>query len=119
MVCYARPLFRMTVIAVAALLVFGGPLRHLLGTVEFVVAATAVTAVLAVASALAFAAVMSTRRGRAAAGGCVHCRFRCQHAMTEAAAGRPSRLWLVATADRRTGIPDRDTACGPGPLTPR
>lgn len=51
MVCYARPSFRMivVVVVVVALLVFGGPLRHLLGTVEFVVAATAVTGALAVA----------------------------------------------------------------------
>jgi hypothetical protein len=38
---------------------------------------------------------MSTRRRRAGAGGCVSCRFQCQHAMTG------QRLWLVTTADRR------------------
>jgi hypothetical protein len=32
----------------------------------------------------------------------VNCRFRCQHAMTNATGGR--RLWLVTTADR--GEPD-------------
>jgi hypothetical protein len=52
----------------------------------------------AVATALVFATLMSTRRRRAAAGGCVNCRFRCQHAMTG------ERLWLVTTADR--GEPD-------------
>jgi hypothetical protein len=38
---------------------------------------------------------MSTRHRRAGAGGCVNCRFQCQHAMTG------QRLWLVTTADRR------------------
>jgi hypothetical protein len=49
---------------------------------------------------------MSTRRRRAAAGGCVNCRFQCQHAMT----GR--RLWLVTTADRREPAEPGQGACG-------
>ena len=48
---------------------------------------------------LLFATLMSTRRRRAAAGGCVNCRFQCQHAMTGPRGDR--RLWLVTTADRR------------------
>ena len=47
------------------------------------------------AAAVVFATFMSTRRRRAGAGGCVSCRFQCQHAMTG------QRLWLVTTADRR------------------
>jgi hypothetical protein len=31
---------------------------------------------------------MATRRHRAASGGCVGCRFQCQHAMTEETSGR-------------------------------
>jgi hypothetical protein len=57
------------------------------------------TAAAAVTATLVFAALMSTRRRRAAAGGCVNCRFQCQHAMTGARGDR--RLWLVTTADRR------------------
>jgi hypothetical protein len=44
---------------------------------------------------------MSTRQRRAAAGGCVNCRFRCQHAMTGGQGRGPRRLWLVTTADRQ------------------
>jgi hypothetical protein len=66
------------------------------------VAVLVATASAAVAAVLVFATFMSTRRRRAGAGGCVNCRFRCQHAMTS------QRLWLVTTADR--GEPAR-----PGP----
>jgi hypothetical protein len=59
------------------------------------VAVLVATASAAVAAALVFATFMSTRRRRAGAGGCVSCRFQCQHAMTG------QRLWLVTTTDRR------------------
>ena len=36
---------------------------------------------------IAFAIFMATRRHRAATGGCVSCRFQCQHAMTEQTSG--------------------------------
>jgi hypothetical protein len=62
------------------------------------VAVLVATASAAVAAVLVFATLMSTRRRRAGAGGCVNCRFQCQHAMTNATGGR--RLWLVTTADR-------------------
>jgi hypothetical protein len=39
---------------------------------------------------------MATRRHRAAAGGCVGCRFQCQHAMTEETSGR----WPAVAAAR-------------------
>jgi hypothetical protein len=49
---------------------------------------------------------MSTRHRRAAAGGCVNCRFRCQHAMTGLApTGQARRFWLVTTADRKPPEP--------------
>jgi hypothetical protein len=58
---------------------------------------------------------MSTRRRRAAAGGCVNCQFRCQHAMTQdAATGRARRLWLVTTADRRPPGPAPGQQGNPG-----
>jgi hypothetical protein len=96
MVCYARPAGRLATLALVALCVFGRPLSHVLGTAEFMVAAVAVTGATAVTTALVFAALMSTRQRRAAAGGCVDCQFRCQHAMT----GPPSRLALVTRTDR-------------------
>jgi hypothetical protein len=95
MVCYARPASLLAAIVAVAWLVFGGPVSHFLSTAAVLVAVLVATASAAVAAALVFATFMSTRRRRAGAGGCVSCRFQCQHAMTG------QRLWLVATADRR------------------
>ena len=95
MVCYARPASLLAAIVAVAWLVFSGPVSHFFSTAAVVVAVMVATASAAVAAALAFATFMSTRRRRAGAGGCVSCRFQCQHAMTS------QRLWLVTTADRR------------------
>jgi hypothetical protein len=95
MVCYARPASLLAAIVAVAWLVFGGPVSHFFSTAAVMVAVLVATASAAVAAALAFATFMSTRRRRAAAGGCVNCRFQCQHAMTG------QRLWLVTMADRR------------------
>ena len=95
MVCYARPASLLAAIVAVAWLVFGGPVSHFFSTAAVMVAVLVATASAAAAAALAFAAFMSTRRRRAGAGGCVSCRFQCQHAMTG------QRLWLVTTADRR------------------
>ena len=97
MVCYARPASRLAAILLVAWLVFAVPVRHYFDNAALVMAVTVATAGAAVAAALALATFMSVRRRRAAAGGCVSCQFRCQHAMTEP----PRRLWLVTTADRR------------------
>jgi hypothetical protein len=96
MVCYARPAGCFAAIVAVAWLVFAGPVSHLFGHAATLVAVIAATLGTVVAAALAFAIFMATRRHRAAAGGCVTCRFQCQHAMTEqtprwpaiAAAGR-------------------------------
>ena len=114
MVCYARPASLLAAIVAVAWLVFSGPLSHFFSTAAVVVAVLVATAGAAVTAALVFATLMSTRRRRAAAGGCVNCRFQCQHAMTGPASistaptspastspGRDRRLWLVTTADRR------------------
>jgi hypothetical protein len=95
MVCYARPASLLAAIVAVAWLVFSGPLSHFFSTAAVMVAVLVATAGAAVTAALVFATLMSTRRRRAAAGGCVNCRFQCQHAMTG------QRLWLVTTADRR------------------
>jgi hypothetical protein len=99
MVCYARPATWLAAILTVAWLVFSGPVSHFFSTAAVMVAVLAATAGAAVTAALVFAALMSTRHRRAAAGGCVNCRFQCQHAMTGPARG--GRLWLVTTADRR------------------
>jgi hypothetical protein len=106
MVCYARPATLLAAIVAVAWLVFGGPVSHFFSTAAVIVAVLVAAASAAVAAVLVCATFMSTRRRRARAGGCVNCRFQCQHAMTNATGGR--RLWLVTTADR--GEPD-----GPGP----
>jgi hypothetical protein len=106
MVCYARPATLLAAIVAVAWLVFGGPVSHFFSTAAVLVAVLVAAASAAVAAVLVFATFMSTRRRRARAGGCVNCRFQCQHAMTNATGGR--RLWLVTTTDR--GEP-----AGPGP----
>jgi hypothetical protein len=106
MVCYARPASRLAVIVLVAWLVFAVPVSHFFDTAALVTAVTVATAGAAVAAALAFATFMSTRRRRAAAGGCVSCQFRCQHAMTEPT----RRLWLVSTVDRRPPEPARSVS---------
>ena len=95
MVCYARPASLLAAIVAVAWLVFGGPVSHFFSTAAVMVAVLVATASAAVAAVLVFATLMSARRRRAGAGGCVSCRFQCQHAMTG------QRLWLVTTADRR------------------
>jgi hypothetical protein len=95
MVCYARPASLLAAIVAVAWLVFSGPVSHFFSTAAVMVAVLVATASAAVAAALVFATFMSTRRRRAGAGGCVSCRFQCQHAMTG------QRLWLMTTADRR------------------
>jgi len=109
MVCYARPASLLAAIVAVAWLVFSGPLSHFFSTAAVILAVLVATAGAAVTATLVFATLMSTRRRRAAAGGCVNCRFQCQHAMTGPASistastspGRDRRLWLVTTADRR------------------
>jgi hypothetical protein len=90
MVCYARPAGCFAAIVAVAWLVFAGPVSHLFGYAATLVAVIAATLGTAVAATLAFAIFMATRRHRAAAGGCVTCRFQCQHAMTEQASRRPA-----------------------------
>ena len=117
MVCYARPASLLAAIVAVAWLVFARPASHFFGTAVLAGALTA-TAVTVTAGTLAFAAFMSIRHRRAAAGGCVNCRFRCQHAMIGAEGARPGRLWLVTIADRReTG--DQQPGRHPGPLPAR
>jgi hypothetical protein len=104
MVCYARPASRLAAIVFVAWLVFAVPVSHFFNTAALVTAVTVVTVGAAGVAALAFATFRSARRRRAAAGGCVSCQFRCQHAMTEPT----GRFWLVTVADRRPPAPAAD-----------
>jgi hypothetical protein len=94
----------MAAIIGVAFLLFGRPVRGFFGTADLVAVGAVGAVGLALAVALITIVVMTTRRRRAASGGCVTCRFQCQHAMT----GSPGRSWLVTTVDR-----ERATA-GPG-----
>jgi len=83
MVCYARPALRMAALVLVMLLVFGRPAGHFIGSAALIVAITAAAGAAAVAAVVTLTVFLSVRRRRAVAGGCVNCRFRCQHAMTE------------------------------------
>src|SRR5580704_11516048 len=96
MVCYARPAFRMAALLLVVFLAFGRSAGHFLASTALIVGIATAVAVAAVAAAVAFTMFLSVRRRRAAAGGCVSCQLRCQHAMTE----QPRRLLLVSTVDR-------------------
>lgn len=102
MVCYARPAGCFAAIVAVAWLVFAGPVSHLFGHAATLVAVIAATLGTALAAGLAFAIFMATRRHRAAAGGCVTCRFQCQHAMTEQTSGRTAHAGQGGVAATRS-----------------
>jgi len=105
----------MAALLLVVFLVFGRSAGHFLDSAALLVAIGIAVAVAAVAAAVAFTMFLSVRRRRAAAGGCVSCQLRCQHAMTE----RPRRLLLVSTVDRgAAGGLDRP-AVSAAPAAPR
>jgi hypothetical protein len=95
MVCYARPALRMAAVVLVLLVILGRSGARLFpgqfgGTAALMVAISVAAGVAVVAAALTFVAFGSIRRRRAVAGGCVHCQFRCQQAMTGAPERRPA-----------------------------
>lgn len=108
MVCYARPASRMAALLLVLFLVFGRSAAHFFDAAALMVAIAVAVGGAAVAAAVAFAVFRSVQRRRAAAGGCVSCQLRCQHAMTD----QPRRLLMVSTVDRGAGGPS-------GPAAPR
>ena len=115
MVCYARPASRMAALLLVVFLVFGRSAGHFLDSAALFVAIAVAVAVAAVAAAAAFTMFLSVRRRRAAAGGCVSCQLRCQHAMTE----QPRRLLLVSMVDRGAAGGSRGPDGSAGPAAPR
>ena len=114
MVCYARPAARMALLLLVIFVVFGRAAGHAVDS-----AALTVTVAVAVAAALttALSAALvfrSTRRRRALAGGCMSCRFQCQHAMTERAPQVPvaRQLQVVSVTNGGRGLGDPGV---PGP----
>jgi hypothetical protein len=114
MVCYARPASRMAALLLVVFLVFGRSAGHFLDSAALFVAIAVAVAVAAVAAAVAFTMFLSVRRRRAAAGGCVSCQLRCQHAMTE----QPRRLLLVSMVDRGAARGSRGSAAPAAPRWP-
>ena len=108
MVCYARPASRMAALLLVLFLVFGRSAAHFFDAAALMVAIAVAVGGAAVAAAVAFAVFRSVQRRRAAAGGCVSCQLRCQHAMTD----QPRRLLMVSTVDRGAGGPSGPAAAG-------
>jgi hypothetical protein len=97
----------MAALVLVIFLVFGRSVGHFFDTAALLAAVTVAAGGAAIGAAITLAAFLSTRRRRAAAGGCVSCRLRCQHAITE----QPRPVWLVSTADGRPARPSGS----PGP----
>jgi hypothetical protein len=96
MVCYTRPAIRLAAFLLVVFVVFGHHAGHFFDAAGLMVAVAVAVGCAAVAAVLAYVMFLSVRRRRAAAGGCVSCQFRCQHAMTE----QPRRLLMVSTVER-------------------
>ena len=101
MVCYARRATWMSGITLGAILVSGQAALHVLNVTALVVSASAVFGGSTLLAGVFYLSFRAVRKKRALAGGCVGCRFTCQHAMTDFA-GSPvaTRSWLVRTVDR-------------------
>jgi hypothetical protein len=106
MVCYARPALRMAAVVLVLLVILGRSgvqlfPGHFDGTAALMLAISVAAGVAVVAAALTFVAFGSIRRRRAVAGGCVHCQFRCQQAMT----GPPQRQSASQAGQRELASP--------------
>jgi hypothetical protein len=89
----------MAALLLVVFLVFGRSAAHFFDAAALMVSIAVAVGGAAVAAAVAFAVFRSVQRRRAAAGGCVSCQLRCQHAMTD----QPRRLLMVSTVDREAG----------------
>ncbi len=114
MVCYARPASRMAALLLVVFLVFGRSAAHFLDATALLVAIAVAVGGAAVAAAVAFAVFRAVQRRQAAAGGCVSCQLRCQHAMTE----QPRRLVMVSIVDRGADKAGRPGGPAAGPRWP-
>jgi hypothetical protein len=117
MVCYARPASRMAALLLVVFLVFGRPAAHFLDVTALLVAIAVAVGGAALAAAVVFVVFRAVQRRQAAAGGCVSCQLRCQHAMTE----QPRRLVMVSTVNRpadRAGDPGAAAAAPRWPDRP-
>ncbi len=106
MVCYARRATWMSGVTVGVILVSGQATLHLLNVTALAVAMSAVFGGSTLLAGIFYLSFRAVRKKRALAGGCVGCRFTCQHAMTDFA-GSPAatRSWLVRTIDRDAAAP--------------
>lgn len=95
MVCYARRAAWIAMLGIVVLVMLGADQTHLFNVVGLLVTLLIVLGGAATGAGLTVLALRSVQRKRAAAGACVTCRFRCQHAMVPT-----QRMWLISTADR-------------------
>jgi len=112
MVCYARRAAWIAILGIIVLVMLGADETHLFDVVGLLITLAIVFGGTIIGAGLTVLALRSVQRNRAAAGACVTCRFRCQHAMTPP----PQRLWLISTADR--GAQQREKVFVPMPRVP-
>jgi hypothetical protein len=105
----------MAALLLVVLVAFGRSAGHFLASTALIVGIAMAVGGAALAAAVAFTVFLSVRRRRAAAGGCVSCQLRCQHAMTE----QPRRLLLVSMVDRGPAGGPRGPRGPDGPAAPR
>ncbi len=106
MVCYARRASWMSGITIAVILVSGQAALHVLNVTALAVSASAVFGGSTLLAGVFYLSFRAVRRKRALAGGCVGCRFTCQHALTDFAASPVhTSPWLIRTVDRSATAP--------------
>jgi hypothetical protein len=96
MVCYAQRAAWITILGIIVLVMLGADQTHLFNVAGLLVTLGIVLGGTVTGAALTVLALRSVQRKRAAAGACVTCRHRCQHAMVPP----PQRAWLISVADR-------------------
>jgi hypothetical protein len=98
MVCYARRAVWIAILGIVVLVMLGANQTHLFNAVGLLLTLAIVLGGATTGAGFAVAALRAVQRKRAAAGACLTCRFRCQHAMMTP----PQRMWLISTVDRGT-----------------
>jgi hypothetical protein len=101
MVCYARRATWIAILGIIVLVMLGADQTHLFDVVGLLVTLAIVFGGAVTGAGLTVLALRSVQHRRAAAGACVTCRFRCQHAMIAA----PQRMRLISSVDRGAAEP--------------
>ena len=99
MVCYARRAAWIAILGIVVLVMLGADETHLFNVVGLLLTFAIVLGGAAAGAGLSVLALRSVQRKRAAAGACVTCRFRCEHAMVPP---QSQRIWLISAVNRGT-----------------